>query len=253
MSSGILPNLYEQFLAETTTLSQLRPNTLRAYRYELSSAALDARFDVPLDELTLTVLEQWIGREPASPSTIGRRAAALGRFFDWAVRHEVCERNPLVGRTPSRSRRRLPRPVQNQDDLNAIDEAIASAPQQFRLIFTILRETGMRVSEVLDLRLGDVSLEVSPEALRVREPKNGIERIVVLGPTATPKTLRGLRAYVKMFYSHGTQELLFRSNRGTRVSYDAAHYQWERLCVKAGLIDTEGKPLYSIHQLRYTR
>ncbi|HLY26757.1 MAG TPA: tyrosine-type recombinase/integrase [Aggregatilineales bacterium] len=251
--STTLPDSYEQFLTDTTALSQLRPNTLRAYRYELSAAALNKRFRVPLDDLTLAMLEQWISRKPASPSTIGRRAAALSRFFDWAIRHDLCERNPLVGRASVRSRRRLPRPVRNPDDLDAVETAIAGAPQPFRLIFTILRETGMRVSEVLDLRLGDVSLEASHEALRVREPKNGIERTVVLGPTATPKTLRGLRAYLKIFQGHGAHELLFRSNRGTRISYDAAHYQWARLCIKAGLIDEKGKPRYSIHQLRHTR
>lgn len=51
----------------------------------------------------------------------------------------------------------------------------------------------------------------------------------------------------------GTQELLFRSNRGTQVSYDAIHYQWEKLCRLAGLINEEDKPRYTIHQLRHTR
>ncbi len=30
------------------------------------------------------------------------------------------------------------------------------------------------------------------------------------------------------------RELLFRSNRGTRVSYDAVHYQWPKLCAAVG-------------------
>src|SRR5579859_957217 len=132
--STTLPDSYEQFLTDTTALSQLRPNTLRAYRYELSAAALNKRFRVPLDDLTLAMLEQWISRKPASPSTIGRRAAALSRFFDWAIRHDLCEGNPLVGRASIRSRRRLPRPVRKPTDLEALDTAIASAPQPFRLI-----------------------------------------------------------------------------------------------------------------------
>jgi acetylornithine deacetylase/succinyl-diaminopimelate desuccinylase-like protein len=55
------------------------------------------------------------------------------------------------------------------------------APKPYRLIFTILRETGMRVGEVLALNLGDVLLEPGREGLRVREPKNGSERIAPLG------------------------------------------------------------------------
>jgi len=121
----------------------------------------------------------------------------------------------------------------------------------YRLIFTLLRETGMRVGEVLDLRRGDVTLDAGREALSVRAAKNGTERIVVLGPTATPRSRRGLRAHLKQL-PKGEREVLFRSNRGTRVSYDAIHYQWGKVCEAAGLLDEAGKPKYTIHQLRHT-
>ncbi|MBV9171108.1 MAG: site-specific integrase [Chloroflexi bacterium] len=126
--------------------------------------------------------------------------------------------------------------------------------QPYRLIFTLLRETGMRIGEVLELRWGDVTLDPGREALRVREPKNGVERAVVLGPTATPRALRGLRSARR---AHGRTpadfELLFHSNRGTRVSYDAVHYQWTKLCATAGLLNASGSPRYTPHQLRHTR
>jgi len=112
----------------------------------------------------------------------------------------------------------------------------------------------MRVGEVLDLRWGDVTLDSGREALRVREAKNGVERAVVLGPTATPRTLRALRAARRaQGRTPADYELLFLSNRGTRVSYDALHYQWAKLCAAAGLLDESGTPRYTPHQLRHTR
>ncbi|MEN9938383.1 MAG: hypothetical protein RLZZ387_4962, partial [Chloroflexota bacterium] len=48
---------------------------------------------------------------------------------------------------------------------------------------------------------------------------------------------------------------LFRSQRGTRLSYHALRHQWVRLCDAAGLMDeVEGKPQprYTLHQLRHT-
>src|SRR5438270_1587376 len=72
-----LADAYEHFLADNAALNQLRPNTLRAYRYELGAAATDGVFQLPLTDLTLADLEHWISRAPASPSTVGRRAAAL--------------------------------------------------------------------------------------------------------------------------------------------------------------------------------
>lgn len=248
-----LEECYEQFLQDGSNLYQLKPNTIRAYRYELQSAVGDTRFQCPLNNITLSDLESWIVRLPASSSTVARRAATFSRFFDWAIRHDLCTHNPLNARTPIKAKRRLPRPIQRELDRQAIDTAISSAPIPYRLIFTILRETGMRISEVLDLRVGDVTLEPGHESLRVREPKNNIERSVVLSPTATPKTLRGLRQHLKKLSSLADYDLLFRSNRSTKISYDAAHYQWAKLCDSAHLVDKDGQPLYTIHQLRHTR
>jgi integrase len=95
-----------------------------------------------------------------------------------------------------------------------------SAPTPYRLLFTILRETGMRAGEVLDLRWGDVILDAWREALRVREAKNGLKRTVVLGPTATPRTVRGSGAARRALgHLAAGHDVLFISNRGMRVSY----------------------------------
>jgi integrase len=64
----------------------------------------------------------------------------------------LCRGNPLADRTPVRGRRGLPRPIREQHEQRALDAAIARTPQPYRLIFLLLRETGMRVGEVLELR-----------------------------------------------------------------------------------------------------
>jgi len=248
-----LGETYEGFLSDARHLDHLRPHTLRAYRYELALAAAEDRFAVDLDALSLADLESWIARDAAAPSTIGRRAATFRRFFGWAIRHDYCRRNPMAGYGPLKVRRRLPRPIREEREQHALDAAIAAAPPPYRLILTILRETGMRAGEVLALRRGDVTLDPGREALHVREPKNGAERVVVLGPTATPRTLRALRAHCKTRRGAASYEILFRSNRGTAVSYDAVHYQWAQVCAAAGLVDHAGHPRYTLHQLRHTR
>jgi integrase/recombinase XerD len=184
-------------MQKTPYLDHLRPNTLRAYRYELALAAADPRFAVALDAFSLADLEAWIARDQATPRTIGRRTATFRRFFAWAIRHEHCNRDPLIGFHPPRASAQLPRPIRETREQQALDAAIAAAPRPYRLILTILRETGMRAGEVLALRRGDVLLDAGREGLRVREPKNGVERMVVLGPTATPRALRGLRAHCR--------------------------------------------------------
>jgi integrase/recombinase XerD len=249
-----LATSFQAFLSEIAQLDGLRPRTVRAYGYELAAAAADGQFGLPLDDIRREDLDAWLSRAPAATTTVGRRVATFRRFFVWACRQGLCRSNPMAERSPLRRRRHLPRPIREQQEQRALDAAIGTASQPYRLIFTILRETGMRVGEVLELRWGDVTLDSGREALRVREAKNGVERTVVLGPTATPRTLRGLRmARRTRGRTPADYELLFHSNRGTRVSYDALHYQWAKLCAAAGLLNAAGAPRYTPHQLRHTR
>ena len=135
----------DSFVSDIVQVERLRPHTVRAYRYELAAAAADARFQCPLDELPLEDLDSWLTRAPAATSTVERRVASFRRFFGWACRHGRCTRNPLADRAPLHGRRRLPRPIREHLERRVLDAAIGTAPQPYRLIFTLLRETGMRV------------------------------------------------------------------------------------------------------------
>lgn len=230
---------------------RLRPNTLRAYRADLAIAA--AHFTEPLHAITSKQVEAFLGDPAAAKSTARRRAASLCRFFQWAVREGHAEQNPLDLVELVELERRLPRPVPVGDPRKDVAKAIAAAPQPYRLIFTLLRETGMRVGEVLWLNVGDVTLKPGREGLRVREAKNKSERIVTLGPSSTPKSLRGLRSHCRQLGGLPPTTPLFSSNRGTRVSYAAAQYQWAQLCSRAGLVEVDGTLRYTLHQLRHTR
>ncbi len=104
--------IYPQFLDDLTYHNQLRPSTLRSYRYELAAAAKDNRFQKPVSSLELRVIEDWITRDNPATSTLSRRAATFNRFFKWAIQQNLCQSNPLDGRSPTRADRRLPRPIQ---------------------------------------------------------------------------------------------------------------------------------------------
>lgn len=242
----------ELFLADLPR--NLRPNSITAYRSDLTLAA--AFFLTrPLDQFQQSDLLTFLTQPRLAPATINRRTSSLSRFFQWAVSRQFCSANPLAHFEPISPIRKLPRPVRTQTELDLIEGGIATASQPYRLIFTILRETGMRVGEVLALTPGDVTLAAGREGLLVRDPKNRYERLVILGPDATPKTLRGLKAWLRLIEKKGSSSHnpLFVSNRGTRLSYSAVQYQWSLLCQKIKLVEPDGNLRYTLHQLRHTR
>lgn len=244
----------DSFLDDCRDLRGLSLNTLDAYRYDLAMAA--TALPAPLDLITTTDVEAFLVARREKPGTTNRRISSLRRFFRWAMKQGYCDHNPVDLVEAKHDDTHLPRPIRTADELKALDAAIAAAPQPYRLIFTILRETGMRADEVLGLDVGDVTLDPGREGLRVREAKNNTDRTVVLTADVMPRTLRGLRARLRELGKNPPPSVpLFRSNRGTRVAYDTLHYHWGKVCSAAGLVDLiNGKPQprYTIHQLRHT-
>jgi integrase/recombinase XerD len=242
------------FLADARDRRGLSENTITSYRCDLLAAAAALR--LPLHTISASDIEAFLVSRKEKPGTTNRRIASLRRFFHWAMRQGYCDRNPVDLIEAKREDAQLPRPIRSDAELKALDAAIACAPQPYRLIFSILRETGMRADEVLGLNVGDVILEAGREGLRICEAKNNAERTVVLTPDIMPKTIRGLRAWLRALGPSAAPYMpLFRSNRGTRVSYDALHYRWVQVCQAAGLVDQidgRDQPRYTIHQLRHT-
>jgi integrase/recombinase XerD len=247
----LLADATDDFLADVGRRRNWRPATIDAYRCDLTVAA--RQLTMPLTAITEADLDLVLHDAQVALTTRHRRCASLKQFFTWAMRQQLCLTNPLTYYELPQLDERLPRPIRTQQERKAIDAAIAAAPAPYKLIFTLLRETGLRANEVLQLNIGDVHLEAGRESLLIRAPKNRRDRVHVLGPTSTPKSLRALRSYLKALGSPATHEPLFRSNRHTRVTYDALHYQWRKLCLAAKLLDERGEPRYTVHQLRHTR
>ena len=252
MSEPTIADGLEPFLASLGRTT-IRANTLRAYRADLRIAAI--ALPAPLAHITAAQIDAFLSAPAVACATLARRRATLQRFFRWARREGFVVTNPCADVDPIRLPRRLPRPIESDADRRAVDALIAASPQPYRLIFTLLRETGMRAGEVLALNVGDITLDLGREGLRVRAPKNGVERIVILGPDATPRALRGLRVYLKSLGSVPPHTPLWISDRGSRLSYAALHYQWTQRIIAAGLTvvrDGATLPRYTLHQLRHT-
>lgn len=82
--------------------------------------------------------------------------------------------------------------------------------------------------------------------------RRSTERTVILGPTATPHSVRGLRAARRVRGPMPAEHDLVLSRIGERVCRTTLHHQWAKLCRAAGLLDDAGTPRYTPHQLRHT-
>ena len=238
-TTRLLTDLIAQFLAELQAINRA-PATIRTYATDLHYFA--AGYHGPLSDLTATVLTQYLATLlHLAPASRARKQAALASFCAWATQHNYLDRNPML-QVP---RVRLPAPRRaglTRDQVEAILARIPKTQERDGLLFRLLLETGLRISEALALQVDDLDLRRDDEHLRVRG-KGGQTRTILLDD---PRLVARLRAYLRHTgYQHG---YLFRAEKngdGQRLRYQSIQERWAGYCRAAGIPCT-------LHQIRHT-
>ena len=126
-------------------------------------------------------------------------------------------------------------------------QVIATTPAPYRLILTMMLETGLSSTEILALNQDDI--RVAQNVFQIRLHHGLARQIVTIVLHQAPQSMVGLRQHIDSSPAHAPETPLFCSQQGRRCSYDALHHQWVRACRSAGLIDVQGRPLIALHQI----
>ncbi len=182
----------EPFLASVRG-GEASPHTLAAYRRDLQAFArwfaahLDQAF--ALTAVTPTDVRDYkahLRERQQKPATINRQLAALRSCCRWAVQAELRADDPTASVRDVREEPRAPRwfPKREVDRLLREVEAAAKPGTRARdlAIVLTLRHTGLRVGELVGLRVRDLTLTERRGSLRVFG-KGAKERTVPLNRT----------------------------------------------------------------------
>ncbi len=157
-----------------------------------------------------------------TPSTIARKTAAIKSFFHFLASRGLIPEDPTASIDSPRISKALPRAasVEEIDELlEAPTRANSAESVRDKAMFELLYATGMRVTELVSLNLGDVDLErgVVRCAGRtgVKDPR---QRLIPVHATA----IRALRSYLEtarplLLRSPG-ELALFLNHRGDRLT-----------------------------------
>jgi len=204
-------------------------HTVRAYQGDLLSLFehLQERGAETLSEVRLADLRAWLAAmsaDGAQRATLQRRAACARSFFAWARHTALVDTDPAATLRSPRVDRRLPATVEI-DQARAVLDALAAraaepeeparraASLRDLAILEVLYASGVRVSELCGLDLGDVDSD--RELLRVLG-KGGKERTVPLGRPAS----RALAAWLGvrgLLAGPAAAQAVFVGDRGGRI------------------------------------
>lgn len=185
----------------------LAANTLAAYRRDLSAFAHWLEHPGEhggqasagqLSEAGAADISAWFAarHEESRPTTANRRLAALRRFYAWALREHRVQADPCLTLVAAKQPLRVPKTLSEKQV-----EALLAAPDlktarglRDRAMLETLYATGLRVSELVNVKVLDVSLNEG--VVRVVQGKGGKDRLVPLGAEAAhwlDQYLRGAR------------------------------------------------------------
>jgi site-specific recombinase XerD len=225
------------------------PNTTQSYRYDLvlfarwQEATNDAVFQA--SSVTPTDLREYrrylLEMERRSPATINRRLASLRTFFHWARAEGLCREIPTDAVKGIQSSPRAPKSLPKKDVDRLLREVEQSGNKRDLAVLQLLRHTGIRVGELIALRLADVTLSERKGQLVVRAGKGSKYRVVPLNADAR----KAVSDYLAV-RPRSTSDRLFLGRRSDGLSPRAVEKTVLKYALQARLEDV------SPHTLRHT-
>jgi integrase/recombinase XerD len=226
----------------------LASNTLEAYARDLNALAvavggeIDPRAVGAGDMASLMVAN--VGRGFGARSS-ARQLSALRGFFRFLVRERAVPEDPTALVDRPKVSRRLPRVLSYDevDRLLAAPDASTDRGVVHGAMLHLMYASGLRVSELCGLRVGDIDLQ---RGLVAPHGKGSKRRLVPVGEVALDWLGRYLRD-VRPRVAQAGETALFASPRGGHFTREAFWRIVRRYAVAAGIV-----PLPSPHKLRHS-
>lgn len=232
---------YKAFLKLERALSA---NSIEAYLNDIAKLSQyfehigrsPAIREIQYNDLKLFV--SWVHELGMLPSSQARIISGLKSFFGFLLMEGLIDEDPSSMLEAPRQLKKLPDTL-NVQEINAIIEAIdASKPEGMRskAIVEVLYGCGLRVSELVGLRLSNINIE--QEYIKV-QGKGNKERIVPIGLVA----LKYLGIYInesrtQICIKKGHEDFIFLNRLGTALSRISVFTMIKDLVQKAGIQKT---------------
>lgn len=206
--------------------------------------------DLKPEKIALSDLRQfitWVNELGMLPSSQARVLSGIKSFFKYLLIEDLIKNDPAELLESPKKQRKLPDTL-SYDEINRLIGAIdLSKPEGVRnkAILEVLYSCGLRVSELTELKLSNLYLEI--EFIKVLG-KGSKERLVPIGGEA----IKALKIWTDQVRVHtlikkGEEDIVFLNRRGSRLTRVYIFMMIKQLAELAGI-----KKSISPHTLRHS-
>lgn len=202
-----------------------------------------------LNSITYDIIRKYLSilhEKKYKTTSISRKISTLRSFFKYMVKKEYIKSNPMSLISNPKKEKKLPNYLKYEEIekiLSCIDLSKKEGVRN-RLIIELMYSTGIRVSELVNIKLKDIKIT---DKQIVILGKGNKERIVLFGKEAKNMLEKYLNAYREDFKGDISNQYLLINQKGKPLSTNKIE-----LIVKQVLKDSSLKLNISPHTLRHT-
>ena len=229
-------DLLERFLNYLSVEKGLAVNSVRSYERDLSRYFNHMKTKQPDEISHQDVVSFLAGLSTAglSPRSSARNLAAIRGLHKYLLIDSLAKTDPTVNVETPRGWKRLPKSLSSADVESLLEKPDTSTVLGLRdkAMLEVLYATGLRVSELVGLKIGDINLE---RGFLIVLGKGSKERAVPIGDTAIDVVREYLGRARPLLLKGKDSEMLFISSQRRGLTRQMF---WERIkqcALKAGI------------------
>jgi integrase/recombinase XerC len=228
------------FFEQLTVEKRASEHTVKSYQRDINHLIryCAAKSLLHWNDLTQNDIRAHIAgrhRQGIGSKSLQRELSAIRSFYNFLLKKHLADTNPAHYVKAPKQARKLPRTL-DVDQVNGLLDAGANSALEIRdlAMFELFYSSGLRLSELAALDLGDIDLPDG--SLIVRMGKGGKSRLLPIGGKAVTAIENWLQQRLKN--AAVSEPALFISTRGTRLGQRSIELRLDQWCKKKGISES---------------
>ena len=175
----------DEFLKYLKLEKRYSPHTIKAYQIDLTQFQdyLEETYESVLQKVKHPMVRSWLAQMldyGISPRSVNRKITALKSFYKFLLKEEIIKEDPTLKVVPPKMSKKLPAFVEEGQMSQLLDELDFTddyAGVRDKLMIELFYSTGIRQSELINLKIKDIDL--SSNMIKVLGKRNK-ERLIPL-------------------------------------------------------------------------
>ena len=239
--------LQNKFITYLSSEKRFSEHTIKSYTTDLKQfiSFLSSEFQIidEINEISFQIIRTWIAsllEKGLSPRSVNRKISTLKTYFKFLIREGKLIENPMMKVVAPKSKKRLPVFIEEDQIaslLNEVQFEEGFVGQRNKLIIELFYVTGIRLSELINIKISDV--DFNSQSIKVLGKRNK-ERIIPLSST----TINSLNNFIE---NNQKNDFLFTNLDGMKLYTKLVYRLVNKYIAKISSVNKK-----SPHILRHT-